>query len=210
MNWSSNCSEGDVFKKNHGSNGGGGGGGGGVGNGGGGGDKENVMSLGDCLDLFAVTEKLSQEDSWYCPKCKEFKEATKKMDLWTTPPILCIHLKRFSIDSSSFWADKLETPVSFPIDEKLDMSKYSLKPNESYSNYMLYAVSNHFGDTGGGHYTANVRHFEDGLWYDCDDSSVSPIRKSSFDGKTQLDYGAAYVLFYIREDYIPDSWRKDE
>jgi ubiquitin carboxyl-terminal hydrolase 4/11 len=209
MTWEDALLERDVFPLVNSNRGGSSGGGGG----GDGGDDdkknaENIMTLEDCLNLFAVTEKLSQEDSWYCPKCKEFKEATKKMDLWTTPPLLCIHLKRFSIDSTSFWSDKLETPVSFPIDDKLDMSNHCLNPNPATSNYYLYAVSNHFGGTGGGHYTANVRSFENGNWYDCDDSSVSEVSANSFDGKIQLDKSAAYVLFYVREDHIPTSWKK--
>ena len=31
----------------------------------------------------------------YCPKCKEHREATKKLDIWALPPVLIIHLKRF-------------------------------------------------------------------------------------------------------------------
>jgi len=34
----------------------------------------------------------------YCPQCKEFVQATKKFDLWKTPDVLVIHLKRFSYD----------------------------------------------------------------------------------------------------------------
>jgi hypothetical protein len=177
--------------------------------------KENMMTLEDCLNLFAVTEKLSQEDSWYCPKCKEFKEATKKMDIWTTPPILCIHLKRFSVDVSSFWVDKLETPIRFPINEKLDMSKHCLKPsdqndNENKSNYSLLGVSNHFGGTGGGHYTAYTRKVENGKWYYCDDSSINEVIPSSNNNEIELDGSAAYVLFYLRDDYVPSSWSNNE
>jgi len=192
-------------------------------------NKSNLMTLEDCLELFAVTEKLSEQDSWYCPQCKEFKEATKKMDIWTTPPLLCLHLKRFSIDASSFWADKLETPIHFPIHEKLDMSKHCLKEilknnkkkekrandddeeeagkddDIDLSKYSLYAVSNHYGGTGGGHYTGYVRNVENGKWYDCDDSSVTEMTSSS-DDKIELDGSSAYVLFYLRDDYAPSSW----
>jgi ubiquitin carboxyl-terminal hydrolase 4/11/15 len=36
------------------------------------------------------------------------------------------------------------------------------------------AVDNHFGGLGGGHYTATCKNFEDGKWYNYDDSRVSP------------------------------------
>ena len=41
--------------------------------------------------------------------------------------------------------------------------------------YELYAVSNHFGGLGGGHYTAFAKNPENGRWYDFDDvrSSLS-------------------------------------
>ncbi len=34
----------------------------------------------------------------FCPNCKDFVQATKKFDLWKTPDVLVIHLKRFSYD----------------------------------------------------------------------------------------------------------------
>src|SRR4051794_11702335 len=39
---------------------------------------------------------------------------------------------------------------------------------------MADAVDNHFGGLGGGHYTATCKNFEDGKWYNYDDSRVSP------------------------------------
>jgi len=161
---------------------------------------EQTMTLQDCLELFRVTEKLSQEDSWYCPRCEDFKEATKKMDLWSTPELLCFHLKRFSMDVGSYWVDKLETPVDIPL-EGLDMSSFVHQTSE-VNTYTLAAVSNHFGGTGGGHYTAYARNEENGRWYEFDDSHVSPVA-----AEYPLDRAAAYVLFYIRDDKIPQSWK---
>jgi len=159
------------------------------------------MTLQDCLELFRVTEKLSEEDAWFCPKCQEFKEATKKMDLWSTPELLCFHLKRFSMDVGSYWVDKLETPVDIPL-EGLDMSSYVLRPGD-VSTYTLAAVSNHYGGTGGGHYTAYARNEKNGRWYEFDDSRVAPMPEGY-----PLDRAAAYVAFYIRDDKIPESWKR--
>ena len=66
-------------------------------------------------------EQLSEQDAWYCPRCKQHLQAFKKMDIWTAPPILALHFKRFSVDASSFWTEKLETAVKFPLE--LDISK---------------------------------------------------------------------------------------
>ena len=56
---------------------------------------EEPISLEDCLKAFTKEEQLGLEDSWYCSKCKEHREATKKLDIWTLPPVLIVHLKRF-------------------------------------------------------------------------------------------------------------------
>lgn len=90
----------------------------------------------------------------YCPSCKKHCQALKKLDLWRLPEILVIHLKRFSY--SRFSKNKLETYVDFPIDN-FELSPYIAQRNgQSCNSYMLYAVSNHYGSMGGGHYTAFV------------------------------------------------------
>ena len=90
----------------------------------------------------------------YCPVCKEHRQASKKLDLWRLPEILIIHLKRFSY--SRYTKNKLDTSVDFPIHD-LDLSKYIRDRSGQTSNhYQLYAVSNHYGGMGGGHYTAYV------------------------------------------------------
>ena len=55
---------------------------------------------------------------WFCPRCKEHRQASKKLDLWKVPEVLVVHLKRFSY--SKYWRDKLDTPVDFPL-EGLDL-----------------------------------------------------------------------------------------
>ena len=51
--------------------------------------------------------------------------------------------------------NKLETYVDFPVDN-LDLSAYIAHGNDKSYQYMLYAISNHYGSMGGGHYTAFV------------------------------------------------------
>ncbi|GKV01363.1 hypothetical protein SLEP1_g13919 [Rubroshorea leprosula] len=86
---------------------------------------------------------------------------------------------------------KLETFVDFPI-EDLDLSDYiSHQHSQSGTHYRLYAVSNHYGGMGGGHYTAFVD-IGQGRWYEFDDGSVHSVTKDS------IKTSAAYVLFYRR------------
>ena len=45
-----------------------------------------------------------------CPKCKKARTASKSLTLSRLPPVLLIHLKRFSTKNGVFW-DKAETLV---------------------------------------------------------------------------------------------------
>lgn len=150
---------------------------------------QESVSLYKCLEAFLKEEPLGPEDMWYCPGCKEHRQASKKLDLWRLPEVLVIHLKRFSY--SRFLKNKLETYVDFPVAD-LDLSTYIGHKDGQLSNrYMLYAVSNHYGSMGGGHYTAFVHQGGD-RWYDFDDSYVNPISLE------KIKSSAAYVLFYRR------------
>lgn len=150
---------------------------------------QESVSLYKCLEAFLQEEPLGPEDMWYCPGCKMHCQANKRLDLWRLPEILVIHLKRFTY--SRYSKNKLETYVDFPIDN-FELSSYIARANgQSCNSYMLYAVSNHYGSMGGGHYTAFVHQGGD-QWYEFDDSHVYPISKE------KIKSSAAYVLFYRR------------
>lgn len=126
--------------------------------------KRNGISLDDCLDEFEKEEILSEQDTWYCPRCKEHRRASKKFDLWKTPDILVVHLKRFS--SSGWRRDKLDIKVDFPV-EGLDLTRRVInKETGKEEIYDLIAVDDHWGGLGGGHYTAFAKSFVDGDWYE--------------------------------------------
>ncbi|KAG2270226.1 hypothetical protein Bca52824_064781 [Brassica carinata] len=147
------------------------------------------VSLFSCLEAFIAEEPLGPEDMWYCPGCKEHRQAKKKLDLWKLPEILVVHLKRFTY--SRFLKNKIDTLVNFPIHD-LDLSKYVMNKDGQSCLYELYAVSNHYGGMGGGHYTACAKLMDENKWYDFDDSRVSPVDES------EIKTSAAYVLFYQR------------
>ncbi|CAI5971344.1 unnamed protein product [Closterium sp. NIES-65] len=153
--------------------------------------RQEGVTLFSCLDAFIKEEPLGPDDMWYCPQCKEHRQATKKLDLWRLPEILVVHLKRFSY--SRYFKNKLDTLVTFPIHD-FDLSPYLPPCNaEGGGNvYELYAISNHYGGMGGGHYTAYVQLGNERQWHTFDDSFVSPASES------QIETPAAYVLFYRR------------
>uniref|UniRef100_A0A2P2M494 Ubiquitin carboxyl-terminal hydrolase n=4 Tax=Rhizophora mucronata TaxID=61149 RepID=A0A2P2M494_RHIMU len=150
---------------------------------------QESASLYKCLEAFLREEPLGPDDMWYCPNCKKHRQASKKLDLWRLPEILVVHLKRFSYNR--YLKNKLETYVDFPIDD-LDLSTYiSHASTQFFNRYVLYAISNHYGSMGGGHYTAFVNHGY-GKWYEFDDDNVYPV------GEDRIKSFAAYVLFYRR------------
>jgi len=152
---------------------------------------EDSVALHGCLEAFLKEEPLGPEDMWYCPCCKKHQQAMKKLDLWRLPEVLVIHLKRFSY--TQFTRNKLETFVDFPTTD-LDLSSYIAdKSKQPSSHYRLYAISNHYGNMGGGHYTASIYHEEGKGWYKFDDDYVTPMSEDS------IKTSAAYVLFYRRE-----------
>ncbi|XP_051115413.1 ubiquitin carboxyl-terminal hydrolase 9-like [Andrographis paniculata] len=153
--------------------------------------KQEAISLFSCLDAFLKEEPLGPDDMWYCPRCKEFRQASKKLDLWRLPDVLVFHLKRFSY--SRWLKNKLDTFVNFPI-HNLDLNKYvrSKGASEGSHVYELYAVSNHYGGLAGGHYSAYCKLIDENKWYHFDDSHVSPVNES------EIKTSAAYVLFYQR------------
>ncbi|KAB2063322.1 hypothetical protein ES319_A10G208800v1 [Gossypium barbadense] len=103
------------------------------------------LSLYTCLEAFLREEPLVPEDMWYCPQCKEQRQASKKLDLWRLPEL-----------------------------------------------YELYALTNHYGGMGSGHYTAHIKLLDENKWYNFDDSHISPINEED------VKSAAAYVLFYRR------------
>ena len=57
---------------------------------------DKPIPLRNCIESYTEKEILGENDAWYCNKCKAHKRAEKKIDLWSVPDILIIHLKRFS------------------------------------------------------------------------------------------------------------------
>lgn len=75
--------------------------------------------------------------------------------------------------------------------------------------YRCFAVSNHIGGMGGGHYTAYARSISDGQWYELDDSSTSKIETDNGKNTDKIVTSMSYVLYYTREHPIEKLVPKD-
>lgn len=164
--------------------------------------KDKEITLDDCFSLFSKKEVLGLSDSWYCPNCKEHRQATKRIQLWNTPDIMLIHLKRF--ENTRSFSDKIDDVVNFPIAD-FDISDHVVyKENPDGFIYDLIAVDNHYGGLGGGHYTAYAKNCLDNKWYYFDDSRVSPAEPE------RSIAGSAYLLFYLRRGSLNKPGKLEE
>ncbi|CAL1715008.1 unnamed protein product [Somion occarium] len=176
--------------------------------------KDKKITLQDCLDEFTREETLGQDDLWYCPRCKKHQQATKRFDLWKTPDVLVVHLKRFS--NSRLLRDKIDAFVDFPVQgldltdmigerevakrllsENVNVEELGLTDLDEPLVYDLYAVDEHLGGLGGGHYRAYAHNHLNDKWYHFDDSYVS---EANADKAVSSN---AYLLFYKRRTSRP-------
>ncbi|GKY92843.1 hypothetical protein MPSEU_000253900 [Mayamaea pseudoterrestris] len=150
----------------------------------------------DCIERFGRMEQLEESEMWFCNRCHEHVQAWKSVATYAAPPILIIHLKRFHYSATTHRRDKIGVFIDFPL-EGLDLKEHVLhwKVNEE-PIYDCYAVSNHFGGLGGGHYTAYCLN-DDGSWAYYDDSRIT----TNVDPQEVVS-AAAYCLYYRRRDVM--------
>ena len=153
-------------------------------------DDNNTVTLDHCLQYFIEEECLEEGNEWHCEKCKKPVKASKKIEIFYLPKIMSICLTRFYRRGKRY--TKNEEYVDFPL-ENLDMGKYMCGPDKDFLKYDLFAVSQHYGGMGSGHYIAACKNL-DGRWYRYDDSNVSEIRSIN-----DIRDNSAYVLFFTRK-----------
>mmetsp|Transcript_12448 Transcript_12448/g.14305 ORF Transcript_12448/g.14305 Transcript_12448/m.14305 type:complete len:1077 (+) Transcript_12448:96-3326(+) len=151
--------------------------------------KEEEITLEKCFEKFQKEEKLGKDDMWYCGKCKDFVQATKKMDLYQTGDILCIHLKRFKREK--FRNIKLSNHVEFPL-ENFVINDYLAGDADTPQVFDLYGIVHHMGSANGGHYIADIK--TDKGWFNMNDSSTRKISDENL--KNKLVRSSAYMLYY--------------
>ncbi|CAC5376201.1 USP16_45 [Mytilus coruscus] len=131
----------------------------------------SVMS---CLHQFTSAELLTGNNKFGCANCTKLRDkkhsegekkgmvysnASKYYLIYTPPPVLTLHLKRF--EQVGFTSRKVNRHVDFPF--ILDMSPFcssmcqGVKPGQKKILYSLYGVVEHSGRLNAGHYTAYVK-----------------------------------------------------
>lgn len=166
--------------------------------------RKGHITLEECIKMFETPEKLDEDDMWYCPVCKDHKQALKTMSIWRLPKILIFHLKRFYCKKSikgfcgfKNYNEKICTLVKSPLN---DMSLYDFidpespfRKDDGNAKFNLFGVVNHMGTLNSGHYVAYAKGGEDGNWLCFNDAHVSAASADNVisDGN--------YVLFYQRE-----------
>ena len=149
-----------------------------------------VYFLNDCLKLFCEEELLSNDNLWYCNKCKKHNKAKKQIKLYKLPLYLIIQLKKFKNSSGIFSAsnEKKEVYINYPLND-LDISDYIEDKDGNKEKYDLYGVIEHHGQISQGHYTSICKIND--KWYLFNDEKTflinNPISKD------------AYLLFYKKK-----------
>ncbi|KAK4683939.1 hypothetical protein P7C73_g6269, partial [Tremellales sp. Uapishka_1] len=157
-------------------------------------NKDRQKTVLDMLKSFIREDRLDGANKYHCEKCKAKTMATKGMKIAEAPPILTLHLKRFSVNYSGYGnprADKISNHIEFG--EYLDISPFMVDPSTEECKYRLFAVTCHHGPgLRYGHYTSYVKS-PSGQWCKADDEELSPVGLN-----TVLHDKAAYLLSYVR------------
>lgn len=70
-----------------------------------------------CLGAFAAPEQLSPANEWFCNKCKQHVQASKKLSVYRLPRVFLVSLKRFSAGAfHGFQSWKNACPVLVDVD----------------------------------------------------------------------------------------------
>ena len=133
-------------------------------------------TLDDAYRNFKSSERMEDDNMYYCDKCNEKRIASKRYSVEKWPSHLFIWLKRFKQVGNRY--SKMNQALDIPLEWRNDMK--------------LKGAVIHFGNINGGHYVYVGKNNDN--WYLCDDSSIAEIPD------TQLNKFLcnAYWLYYIK------------
>ncbi|XP_034020487.1 uncharacterized protein LOC117505071 [Thalassophryne amazonica] len=141
------------------------------------------------VQRFFQTSEISGENQIYCERCSAKANASVSRIIKTHPDVLMLLLKRFELSYTYMTFVKIECSVDIPYVLHLPQDQ----------TYELYALVNHAGHPGGGHYTATVKAQDGDRWYNFNDSTVTAHQSGQFQDQSVLRSHSAYLLFYRRK-----------
>lgn len=161
-------------------------------------ENAQAQNLQTCLNNFFAEREVESR----CDECHvDVKNTTQRFQAIDLPKVLVLQLKRFTnkMVMGIPVQEKIETPVSFPVEDLIMQTVATTEGPGSDVVYELAGIIEHAGAFGGGHYISYVNHNEQ--WYCCDDRATKEvtegdIQKIACDG---INGGfTPYVLFYKR------------
>ena len=122
------------------------------------------IPLEECIEHFAASECLSGDNKYFCEECNHLTEAERFIKLSSLPPVLVLHINRFSHNSILHFIPKYRSQASsklcncIVIPEKFSLERWCMRKCPTKGNvYRLYAVVFHTGvSISSGHYTTAV------------------------------------------------------
>lgn len=109
------------------------------------------------------------------------QDAEKGVIFIKFPPVLTIHLKRFTFEIERMRFAKVHDSLEFPselcLDEFLDPNT-TRDPSDGPNDYILHSVLVHAGDVNGGHYYAYIRPNGCGFWDQNEDSNSNSTART--------------------------------
>ena len=138
-----------------------------------------------------LTEELKEEEieGYACEHCKPTRTvAIRKPTIWRLPRMVCLVAKRFTYDGR-----KIHTPITFDNYESISFSQFFSKdsPEPSHKHkYQCFAIVDHHGTSGGGHYVAQAKSPLSDKWNLFNDETTHSIESPRF--------GESNYIFFLK------------
>lgn len=128
-------------------------------------------------NLYQGLEKFMAGDvifDYYCDKCEETVNLTRKTHIERLPSYLIVHLQRIVFDFDSYANKKINSQLDFPT--QLNVYPYTSGTyQEGDCEYQLIGVVAHSGTAEIGHYYSFIR-LDGDQWAEFNDSVVKPFQ----------------------------------
>jgi len=170
------------------------------------------LNVKGCRSAFTSFQKYCEEemltgDDKYDAGTHGKQDAKKHVKFSELPPVLHLHLKRFTFNMQRYGYEKVNDYYSFPgvlrLDDFIDPAHKGVK-----QTYILHGVLVHSGGVNGGHYYAFIRPTLEKKWYKFNDELVTSVTKDQalndnfggVGGRWNFEKSSnAYMLIYIRK-----------